>query len=57
METCETLKDIGRGGRRHWAVMSHNEAAAASPGAGAWRTGQTCPSWGPCASAGTSPKM
>ena len=57
METCETLKDIGWGGRRRWAMMSHNEATAASPGAGAWRTGQTCPSWGPCASAGTSPKM
>ena len=35
METCETLKDVGQGGRRRWAVMSHSKAAAASPGPGA----------------------
>lgn len=35
METCETLKDVGQGGRRRWAVMSHSKAAAASPGTGA----------------------
>ena len=39
METCVTPKDVGWGGRKRWAVMSHNEATAASPGAGAQRAG------------------
>ena len=39
METCVTPKDVGWGGRKRWAVMSHNEATAASPGTGAQRAG------------------
>jgi len=39
METCATLKDVAWSGRRRWAVMSHNEAAATSPGTGARRAG------------------
>lgn len=67
METCETLKDVGQGGRRRWAVMSHSKAAAASPGTGAGGAvvgggeargqGRFVPNWCPCASAETSPEM